>query len=455
MTVLSTDAAITRFGTNEDLINTFVNDPLSAGSYPTNTTPSVNVQTLPAFISSNQALVNSAILSLATPNIRGAWAAATAYAIKDVVSSSGTYYVCLLAHTSGGSFPGVGADWSVYQGTNGASIGKNVIVNGDCSIAQVNGASAVTSVSGTWPIDMLYFGCSVASKLQVQQVSSTLNSLGATTSATWSVLSSYTPLAADYFYGSYRVEGFNFARFQYGTANAKAGSLQFKARASIAGTYSGSLQNASTNRSYPFTFVLAANTDTLIQIPNIPGDTAGTWVGATNASSLSLNFCLGVGTTYAGAAGSWQGANYVGVTGATNLVTQTNGSTLSITDVQFEVGSVCTQFERKLYDQNLRECQRYLRDAFAYSSTGQCVTTTQACILTFGVPMRVTPSITVSGTLTIGAANMSSVTVTGTGILGMSNDGGISWYANTGSGLVAGNATQLIGGGGAYFGAQI
>lgn len=52
---------------------------------------------------------------------RGAWATATAYAIGDIVSDSGSYYRCTTAHTSGATFAGDSAYWvaSVSDGTPG------------------------------------------------------------------------------------------------------------------------------------------------------------------------------------------------------------------------------------------------------------------------------------------------------------------------------------------------
>ena len=110
-----------------------------------------------------------------------------------------------------------------------------------------------------YSIDNVQFGATQVSKLQTQQVSNVLNSLGAVTALTTSVLAQFTSGSGDN-YNRVPIEGLNFARFQYGTANAKAGSLQFKARASVAGTYSGALLNYASNRSYPFTYTLAANT---------------------------------------------------------------------------------------------------------------------------------------------------------------------------------------------------
>ena len=57
----------------------------------------------------------------------GAWAASTAYALDDVVTTSGKTYICILAYTSGSSFA-VGSNWSLMaekgtNGTNGTDVG--------------------------------------------------------------------------------------------------------------------------------------------------------------------------------------------------------------------------------------------------------------------------------------------------------------------------------------------
>jgi len=242
----------------------------------------------------------------------------------------------------------------------GQTHGRNVVVNGGCEVSQINGTTLITPANASYPFDNVLFAQTTAGTLQTQQVSNVLNSLGAVTAFSYYTLATKVTAAGDQFRAIFPIEGLNFARFQYGTANAKSGSLQFKARASVAGTYSGSIRNYAQSRSYCFTYVLLANTDTLVTIPNISGDTGGTWVGATNAGAALIAFSLGDGSTSSTTAGTWQAGNYTAVTGTVGLANQVNGSTLTITDVQFEVGSFCTTYERKLYDQVLRECQRYL-----------------------------------------------------------------------------------------------
>lgn len=61
--------------------------------------------------------VAGAIARISGLNVRGAWATATAYVAKDIVSNSGTWYVALDNHTSGATFAGdLSAHWRVYQG---------------------------------------------------------------------------------------------------------------------------------------------------------------------------------------------------------------------------------------------------------------------------------------------------------------------------------------------------
>ena len=320
--------------------------------------------------------------------------------------------------------------------------GKNFITNADCSIAQVNGATLVTPLTGTWPIDMNLFVATQASKLQTQQVFTGLNSLGATSSLKTTVLASYTPLAGDIFAHFHTIEGFNFARLQYGTANAKASSLQFKVNASVSGTYSGSINNAASTRSYTFAYTVAANTDTLVTVQNIPGDTGGVWVGAGNAASCYVTFDLGCGTSSRTGSGSWQAGAYYGVSGAGNLVSQVNGTSLTITDVQLETGGSCSLFERKTYQQNLLECMRYYQSVDAtsviYCAGAQAI----GVAVNFPVPMRAVPSATqLLNNHFLTQANVAATTSTYTSASSVS---GI-YVSRTTSGAGAAQFSEIVG----------
>jgi hypothetical protein len=246
------------------------------------------------------------------------------------------------------------------------SIGRNVVVNGGCEVSQVNGTTQTTPTTNQYPIDNWVVGSTLTASGVIKVTQQTvkagnltaLRSLGATSAVQFQVTTAQTSVpSTDQYSIRIPIEDVNFARFQYGTANAKAGSLQFKVNVSQSGTYSGTIMwGTSPYYSYGFTFTLVGGLDTLVTIPNIPGLTTASALAVTSAW-VCLN--LGSGTSALGSASDWTQSNKVGVSGQTNLFTTLN-ATLTITDVQFEVGSFCTPYERKLYDQVLRECQRYL-----------------------------------------------------------------------------------------------
>jgi hypothetical protein len=243
---------------------------------------------------------------------------------------------------------------------------KNRIINGAMVIDQRNAGASVTPANGAYTLDRWFYQVSQASKLTSQQSSTAPtgfnNSLLTTSSSAYSVA------ASDYFLCSQNIEGFNTADLGWGTANAKTVTLSFQVYSSLTGTFGGTLNNSAFNRSYPFTYTISsANTWTTISI-TIAGDTSGTWIGATNGIGLRVNFGLGVGSTYNGTAGSWAGATYFSATGATSVV-GTNGATWYVTGVQLEQNTSATPFERRLYNQELANCQRYYEVAKYSPST--------------------------------------------------------------------------------------
>ena len=180
--------------------------------------------------------------------------------------------------------------------------------------------------------------------------------------------SSYSVLTGDFYMILQRIEGYNVADLGFGTANAKTVTLSFWVRSSLTGTFGGSLRNSAGDRSYPFTYTISVANTWELKSVTIAGDTTGTWL-TTNGIGLIVQFGLGVGSTYSGTAGAWAATNYVSATGATSVV-GTNGATFYITGVQLEQNTSATPFERRLYNQELANCQRYYWKMTAYNSGG-------------------------------------------------------------------------------------
>jgi hypothetical protein len=238
---------------------------------------------------------------------------------------------------------------------------RNRIINPDMRIDQRNAGAALSAMSNaTYMVDRWGYYATQSGKFNAQQNAGSVtppagfkNYLGLT------VASAVSVGASDRFGIFQAIEGHNMADFGWGTANASAVTISFPVYSSITGTHSGSVTNYAVTRSYPFTFsVPVANTWTTVSV-TIPGDTGGTWVGASNAGALYLNMNLGAGSSLSGTAGAWASAGYWGATGAVSVV-GTAGATFYITGVQLEKGSTATSFDYRPYGTELQLCQRYL-----------------------------------------------------------------------------------------------
>ena len=236
---------------------------------------------------------------------------------------------------------------------------KNRIINGDMRIDQRNAGASVNAVNNTYCLDRWNTLSSLGSTYySVQQNAGSvtppdgfINYLGVTS------LGSYSVSGTDSFALRQAVEGFNSADLGWGTANAKTVTLSFWVRSSLTGTFGGAFSNAALDRSYPFSYSIpSANTWTQISV-TVAGDTSGTW-GTTNTTGIWVFFGLGMGSTLSGTVGSWSGNSYRSATGAVSVV-GTNGATFYITGVQLEQNTSATPFERRLYNQELANCQRY------------------------------------------------------------------------------------------------
>ena len=239
---------------------------------------------------------------------------------------------------------------------------KNRIINSDMRIDQRNAGASVTASATnvvTYTLDRWAYNQNIASKYTIQQNAGSItppvgfnNYLGVTSTSAYSVASS------DFAQVEQRIEGYNVADLGFGTANAKTITLSFWVRSSLTGTFGAWLGNGAGDRVYPISYSISSANTWEQKTITIAGDTSGTWL-ATNGSGLKIVFVLGYGSTYQGTVtNTWNAATFYVPTGATSVV-GTNGATFYITGVQLEIGTSATPFERRLYNQELANCQRY------------------------------------------------------------------------------------------------
>ena len=234
---------------------------------------------------------------------------------------------------------------------------RNLIINGDMRIAQ-----RATSVSGLngggytvcdrWNLFDNRGSVNIAQSSTVPATTGFGNSLQFTVNSTGTLSSTsvFTP--------NQQIEGFNSVQLLWGTSNAKSITVSFWCRSSVTGTYGIFVRNSSANRFYATSFdVSVANTWQYVTA-TIPGDTAGTWIGATNGIGLTVGITLRAGSSRTGTTGVWSGSTVYAPT------TQVDwhgvaGATFYFTGFQVEEGKVATDFEHRSYGEELLLCQRY------------------------------------------------------------------------------------------------
>jgi len=324
---------------------------------------------------------------------------------------------------------------------------RNRIINGDMRIDQRNAGAAVNGIASSIFITdrWAYFTNATAGAFNAgQNLNSVTPPAGFTKYLGFQVASTQTPSGSNAYFFGQKIEGFNVADLGWGASGAKSITISFWVRSSVTGTHSGNVQNTSNARSYIFSYTISSANTWEQKSVTIAGDTTGTWP-TDNTTGLIMYFNLGCGTGIQTTAGSWNAAQYIGVTGGVSVVSNAS-ATFYITGVQLEVGSVATPFERRDYGRELAMCQRYYQQVMSASVislvfAGRTNATTS---VVFNCPlitaMRGIPTVTggqmnaysggarvtaVGGTLTASASTgvfNTNIAITATGFTGLTDD---------------------------------
>lgn len=249
---------------------------------------------------------------------------------------------------------------------------RNKIINGAMQIDQRNAGASTTPTTTGYVLDRYGVFLSQASKFSVQQnAGSVTPPAGFSYYMGFTSSSAYSIGASEIFGFAQCIEAFNINDLAWGTASAKTCTLSFWVRSSLTGQFGGFLKNGGivvggsyNNYYYPFSYTINASNTWEYKTVTITAPTSGSWETG-NGPGVTVAWSLGAGTTVTGGSG-WGSTFYNQPSGSTNLVA-TNGATLYITGIQFEVGSVATPFERRMYSNELILCQRYYAKSYAQS----------------------------------------------------------------------------------------
>lgn len=309
--------------------------------------------------------------------------------VKYVQIATATTGATLQAGTTAGFYVSSGtviwlnASTMTVQNINSTFIGhgRNRIINGDMHIDQRT-AGTVLSIpynefNRWYHVDRFYWtgvaspgGLYTATQLSSSSAPGFSEYVQARVNTANAVI-----LATNTYLFVHRIEGNRVKDFGYGTPMASNGILSFWVRSSTVGTLGGSLVNIDSSRSYPFAYTISKINTWEKKAVSIPGDTTGTWSTGT-LTGMKFSWNLGNGSNFAGPVNTWASALYYGPTVATTTVIGTAGASWDITGIQWEIGTVATNFEYRPEQEELRLCQRFFEKSYELTTATAASTAT-------------------------------------------------------------------------------
>jgi len=290
------------------------------------------------------------------------------------------------------------------SGTPTAPAFKNIIINGDMSIAQRGtSVSGLTNTSSQYLIDRFkwYEGGAPTFQFTMSQDTDVPTGQGFAKSIKLDCTTAQGSLGAgDQNILWQRIEGQNLQQLKYGTSSAESLTLSFWVKSSKTGTYIAELYQPDGSRGISKAYTISASNTWEKKTITYAGDTSGT-INNDNGAGLDIYFFLSAGSNFQSGtlATSWQSYS-VGdeAVGQVNLADST-ANNWWITGIQLEVGTSASDFEFLPYDVNLRRCQRYFQETqigiyFDVVSGRNYGTNSN-----FHTQMRTTPSVISSTTI--------------------------------------------------------
>lgn len=238
---------------------------------------------------------------------------------------------------------------------------RNIIINGDMSIAQRGTSTASITSTGYNTVDRFKNTLSTAGTWTQSQSTDVPTGQGFTNSLKMDCTTANGSLSAGSFlFIEQGIEGQNLQYLKKGTANAESLTVSFWVKSNKTGTYILELYDADNNRHISKSYTIDSASTWEKKTITFAGDTTGAFDND-NGKSLRVNFHLAAGSNFTSGTlqtswGSLVNANRV--VGQVNLADDT-ANEWYITGVQLEAGTTASDFEFLPYDVNLARCQRY------------------------------------------------------------------------------------------------
>jgi hypothetical protein len=238
---------------------------------------------------------------------------------------------------------------------------KNIIINGDMSIAQRGTSASSLTSSGYHTVDRFRTRLGGVGTWTQSQSTDVPTGQGFSTSLKMDcTTANASPSAAASFSIQHKIEGQNLQYLKKGTSSAESTTLSFWVKSNKTGTYIAELFDNDNQRQISQAYtILSANTWEKKTL-TYAGDTTGA-LDNDNDNSLLVEFWLGAGSNYTSGTlnTSWNSnTNTNRVVGSVNLADSTSNDWY-ITGVQLEAGTTTSDFEFLPHDVNFERCERY------------------------------------------------------------------------------------------------
>ena len=247
---------------------------------------------------------------------------------------------------------------------------RNIIINGDMSIAQRGTSVSGITNSSYNTVDRMRIGATSAGTWTQSQETDVPTGQGFAKSLKMDCTTANGSLSSNsVLYFQQKIEGQNLQYLKKGTSSAESLTLSFWVKATKTGTNIVELRDMDNSRSISKSYSISSTNTWEKKTLTFAGDTTGT-LNNDNGESFRLLFCLAAGTDFTSGTlnTSWGSRVNANTTvGQVNHADSTSNEWY-ITGVQLEAGTTASDFEFLPYDVNLRRCQRYY---YKLSTSGQ------------------------------------------------------------------------------------
>jgi hypothetical protein len=320
---------------------------------------------------------------------------------------------------------------------------RNIIINGDMSIAQRSTSETGQTSSGYICVDRFQHGINNQGTWTISQSTDVPTGQGFATSMKMDCTTAdASPAADDYIWFEQRIEGLaNLQHLKKGTSNAESVTVSFWVNATKTGTNVLEFLDKDNTRHICQTYTINLSNTWEKKTITFDPDTTGTF-NFDNGESASLLFWIGAGTDYTSGGldttwGTFSGRAAHRAGGQVNHADSTSNN-FYLTGIQMEAGTTASDFEFLPVDVNLNRCERYYQfiggtDEGSFA-VGISSSITQACVqINFKTTMRTSPSVAISGTLLITDNTSYALAVSALTSSSFNNNSGRIFVTHTGN----------------------